>query len=99
MAITGRGLVLVENLIALIVISIGALIIWSGVLEGERAYIRMRARYMAELTAENVYHILLSNEDVPKNMNGFDVSYKLDGEVLEVRVGKFKFVYSYGGRK
>ena len=89
------GSILVENLVALLIIMIAILILAEGVSSGLELYVRLKSRYIAELTAENVYHILLAGESVPKEMNGFDVRYEIDGNVLRVWVGSRLFVYGF----
>ena len=97
---SGRGSILVENLVALLVISVALLILYGGLMNGSGMYRRIRSRYLAELTAENVYNLVLAGESVPKRMNGFDVSYSVADGVLRVRVGRYEFAYAYdGGRR
>ena len=88
-----KGFVILEIVVSLIVLSIASTIILVSTFNALRMYDRTEKKYLAVLTAENVLHALAAGAEVPKEMNGFRVSYEREGKSLKVRVDEWTFEY------
>lgn len=84
---------LIEILISLMIVALALGILLGSISVATRNYMETEKRYLAILTAENALHALASKSEVPREMNGFKVSYEKIGRKLTVHVDKWTFKY------